>query len=148
MFVLYASGVSAAQICALIMINIVMDTHHHHYCHSRCHLHQRHRHLLHYCRRCRHEKGTNSLYKFNSVQFSSRWYLCAPKAHIRFIPSLTGFTNVAFETVPMFVWLTMALFRPFKEDRLSTPLTSRRLVVYALYTILPLFFFSFFFSFF
>ena len=38
--------------------------------------------------------------------------------------------NVAFEIVPMFVWLTMALSRPFKEDclalPLSTPLSSRR----------------------
>ena len=44
--------------------------------------------------------------------------------------SIRGFPNVAFETVPVFVWLTMALSRPFKEDRLalplSTPLSSRR----------------------
>ena len=33
--------------------------------------------------------------------------------------SLRSFLNVAFETVPMFVWLTMALSRPFKEDRLA-----------------------------
>ena len=32
------------------------------------------------------------------------------------------FHNVAFETVPMFVWLTMALSRPFKEDRLAVAL--------------------------
>ena len=34
-------------------------------------------------------------------------------------PSLQSFPNVAFETVPMFVWLTMALSHPFKEDCLA-----------------------------
>ena len=38
---------------------------------------------------------------------------------MRFTASLRSFTNVAFKTVPMFVWLTMALSRPFKEDRLA-----------------------------
>ena len=42
---------------------------------------------------------------------------------------LSSFPNVAFETVPMFIWLTMALYHSFKEDRLvlplSTPLSSR-----------------------
>ena len=28
-----------------------------------------------------------------------------------------SFPTVTFEAVPMFVWLTMALSRPFKEDR-------------------------------
>ena len=50
------------------------------------------------------------------------------KAHnYAFHPVSQRFPNVAFQTVPMFVWLTMALCRPFKdEDRLalllSTPL--------------------------
>ena len=48
-------------------------------------------------------------------------------------PSLRSFPNVAFVTVPRFVWLTMALSRPLKEDRLalplSTPLSSRRSMV-------------------
>ena len=59
------------------------------------------------------------------------------KAHMRSAPSLRGFPNVvfhAFETVPLFVWLTMALSRPLKEDRLalplSTPLSSRRSMVW------------------
>ena len=39
-------------------------------------------------------------------------------------PSLRSFPNFAFETVPMFVWLTMALARPFKEDRLALPLST------------------------
>ena len=39
------------------------------------------------------------------VQFSSRWYLWAQKAHIHSIPSLRSFPNTAFETVPMFIWL-------------------------------------------
>ena len=49
------------------------------------------------------------------------------KAHMRSTPSLRSFPNVAFETVPVFVLLTMALSRPFMEDRLalslSTPLS-------------------------
>ena len=57
------------------------------------------------------------------------------KAHImRPTPSIRSFPNVLFETVPMFVWLTMALSRPFKEDRLALPistlLSSRRSMVW------------------
>ena len=52
---------------------------------------------------------------------------------MRSISSLGRFPNVAFETVLMFVRLTMALSRPFKEDCLSlllfTPLASRRLMM-------------------
>ena len=40
------------------------------------------------------------------------------KAYTRSIRSLRSFPNTAFETVPMFVWLTMALVCPFKEDHL------------------------------
>ena len=43
---------------------------------------------------------------------------------MRSTPSLRSFPNVAFETVPMFVWLTMALSRPFKEVHLGLPLLS------------------------
>ena len=39
------------------------------------------------------------------------------KSHMRSTPSLRGFHSIAFETVPIFVWLTMAFSRPFKEDR-------------------------------
>ena len=45
-----------------------------------------------------------------TVQFSSRWHLCArkgPYGHMRSTPSLTlrrSFPNVALETIPMFVW--------------------------------------------
>ena len=46
------------------------------------------------------------------------------KPHMRSTTSLTSFPNVAFETVPMFVWLTMARSRPFKEDRLALPLST------------------------
>ena len=56
------------------------------------------------------------------VQFSSRWYLCAQKGPYALHPVSQKFPNVAFETVPMFVWLTMALSRPFKVDRLALPL--------------------------
>ena len=64
-------------------------------------------------------------------QFSTRWYLCARKSpYALHSVSLRGFPSVAFETVPMFVWLTMALSRPVKENGLahplSTPPSSRR----------------------
>ena len=56
------------------------------------------------------------------------------KAHMHRTPSLRSFPNIAFKTVPMLVWLTMALSRPLKEDRLalplSTPLSSRRSMVW------------------
>ena len=42
---------------------------------------------------------------------------------MRSTPSLSSFPNVATETVPMFVILTMALSRPFKEDRVALPLS-------------------------
>ena len=45
------------------------------------------------------------------------------KAHMRSTPSVRSFPNVAFETVPMFVWLTMALSRPFKERQ--NPITNK-----------------------
>ena len=68
------------------------------------------------------------------IQFSSRWYVCARKSPYAFHPSLRSFPNVAFETVPMFVWLTMAPSRPVKEDRLALPLptslSSRRSMVW------------------
>ena len=48
--------------------------------------------------------------------------MCSEKP-IRIPPCLSGFPNVAFETVPMFVWLTMALSRPFRKDRLALPLS-------------------------
>ena len=38
---------------------------------------------------------------------------------MRSTSSLRNFPNVASETVAMFVGLTMALSRPFKEDRLA-----------------------------
>ena len=54
---------------------------------------------------------------FSSVQFSSgQDDTCAHgKAHMRQTLSLQSFPRAAFETVPMFVWLTTALSRPFKE---------------------------------
>ena len=54
------------------------------------------------------------------VQFSSVHdgiYALGRKGHMRSTPSLRSFPSVALETVPMFVWSTMALSRPFKEDR-------------------------------
>ena len=44
------------------------------------------------------------------------------KAHISVsTQSLRSFPNITFETVPVFVRLTMALSGPFKEDRLALP---------------------------
>ena len=43
---------------------------------------------------------------------------------MRSTPSRRSFPNVAFETVPMFVWLTMALSRPVRKDRLVLPLST------------------------
>ena len=54
------------------------------------------------------------------IQFSSRWYVYVfRKAHhiiMRSTPSLRSFPNLAFEMVPMFIWLTMTLSCPLKED--------------------------------
>ena len=92
----------------------------------------------------------------SSVQFSSRWYLSARESpyalHPVFLRSFSFkmvskrsgkpirppplfsqkffFPNVAFETVSVLVWWTMALSRPFKTGRrplpFSTPLSSWR----------------------
>ena len=43
---------------------------------------------------------------------------------MRFTTSLERVPNVASETVPVFVRLTMALSRPFKADHPAFPLTS------------------------
>ena len=59
-----------------------------------------------------------------TVQFSSvqDGIYALGKAHIH---SLRSFPNVAFETVPMLILLTVALSRPFKEDRLALPVFQR-----------------------
>ena len=59
--------------------------------------------------------------KFSSVQ---NGIYALGKAHMRFAPFRRSFPNVALETVPVFVWLTMALSRPFKEDRPALPLST------------------------
>ena len=67
-------------------------------------------------------------YQFSSVQNGIH---ALGKAHtiMHSTPSLRGSPNVAFETVPVFVSLTMVVCRPFKKDRLAlpfcTPLSSR-----------------------
>ena len=63
------------------------------------------------------------------VQFSSRWYLCARKDRMRSTPPFRSFPNVAFETLPTFVSLTMALSRPFKKDRLALPFFNASLLL-------------------
>ena len=62
--------------------------------------------------------------KFSSVQGG---IYALGKAHMRSTPSLRSFPNVAFETVPMIVWLTVALSRPYSSSSASscsTPLSS------------------------
>ena len=64
---------------------------------------------------------------FTTTFSSVRGGICAlQKSHTRSTPSLRSFPSVAFETVPMFNWLLMALSRPFMEYRrtllLSVPL--------------------------
>ena len=74
---------------------------------------------------------SHSEHRFPAVQFSSAQdgVYALGKVHMRSTLSHRSFPKVAFETVPMFVWPTMALSRPFKEDNLalplSTPLSSR-----------------------
>ena len=46
------------------------------------------------------------------------------KVRIRSSWALRGFPNVAFETVPMLICITMALSRPSKEDRRALPLST------------------------
>ena len=56
------------------------------------------------------------------------------KAHMRCTLPVRSFPNLAFETVSMLVWLTMALSHHFKEDcrvlPLSTPVSSKQLMVW------------------
>ena len=72
----------------------------------------------------------------STVQFSSvhDGIYALGKAYMRSIPSLRSVPNVTFETVTMFVRLTMVLSRPFKENRLALPLStllgSRRLMLW------------------
>ena len=61
------------------------------------------------------------------LKFSSGWYLCVQKSlyHMHSTTLLKGFSSNAFETVPPFLWLMMALPCLFKEDcwaLLSMPL--------------------------
>ena len=51
--------------------------------------------------------GSSVSVQFSMVSMRSEKPICAP-------PRLKCFPKVAFETVPLFVWLTMALSRPFK----------------------------------
>ena len=57
-------------------------------------------------------------------------------AHVHSTLSVQSVPNIAYETVPMFIWLIMALSCPFKEDQalpLPMPLSSRWLL-----SVLPL----------
>ena len=82
-------------------------------------------------RSCKNEKLAIN----TPLQFSSRWYLCAGESpYMRSTLSLRSFSNIAFETVPILVWVTLALSRPLKENHwalpLSTSLSSRHSMVW------------------
>ena len=53
--------------------------------------------------------------QFKMVAMCLEMPICIP-LHLRSLP------NVAFEMIPMFVWLTTALSRPLKKDHLARPL--------------------------
>ena len=59
--------------------------------------------------------------QFSSVQLSSVLHDISAlgKTHVCSTPSLRRFHSIALETVPVFVWLTMAFSRPFNEDLLK-----------------------------
>ena len=60
------------------------------------------------------------MFTMNRVQFSSvqDGIYVLGKKHMHSSLSLRSFPNIAFETVPAFIWLTMALSCSFEEDRL------------------------------
>ena len=70
--------------------------------------------------------------QFSSVQ--NGIYTLGKNPYALYPVTLRSFPNFAFETVPKFVWLKLALSHPFKEDRLalplSTPLSCRRSMVW------------------
>ena len=77
-----------------------------------------------------------------SVPFSSRWYLPTLDSPYALHPVSHGkredkFVRVAFETVPVLVWLAIVLSRPFKEGRRAlppcTPLSSLEVMDRAMY---------------
>ena len=59
------------------------------------------------------------LFLFGSVQFKRVCIYALGKTHN--YACLRSFPSDAFETVPLFVWLTVALSRPFREDRQALP---------------------------
>ena len=80
---------------------------------------------------CEEQRGTcisRVLDLFSSVQFSSvkDGIFALVEAHMLCTSSLRGFPNDAFEMVPMFVSLTVALSRPFKD--LSLERKKKRMV--------------------
>ena len=64
--------------------------------------------------------------KLSLVQFSlvQDGIYALSKALMCSIPSLRHFPNIAYETVPMFISLTMVLSHPFKKDHLALPLST------------------------
>ena len=63
-------------------------------------------------------------YYENTIQCTSiqDGFYALRKAHTHSTPALRSFPNVAFEMVPLFLWLTLALSHPFREDCLALPL--------------------------
>ena len=48
--------------------------------------------------------------------FCSRWHHALGNVHVFSTPSVGSVPSVAFETVPVLVWLTRVLSRPLKDD--------------------------------
>ena len=62
----------------------------------------------------------------SSVQFIQD-NIYALEAHMRSTQALRSYTKVAFEINPIFVWLTMALSRPFNEVGRALPLLTQEI---------------------
>jgi len=75
-----------------------------------------------------------------TVQFSSvqDGIYVLEKVHKCLTPSIGIFPNVAFEMVPMFVRLTMALSRPFKQNPLALPQSSKATLLQAIDGVMSL----------
>ena len=68
------------------------------------------------------QKGARGSLQFNTIR--TRLII---KAHtVRSTPSVTHFPSDPFETVPVSVWMTVALSRPFYEDLSALPLSTPR----------------------
>ena len=78
----------------------------------------------HFPRRCNINKVAKQPKETYQRQFNSDQF---KMVSMRSTPSLRSLPNVAFETLPMLVWLTMTVSRPLKEEHWKCCWASRRL---------------------